>query len=158
MTPFIESWVCSKFYRQLPVHHLIQWLIEKKWDFKIKNWKKRQHFSKFIFQPKVLELFFLSFDTHIRSFPVIWKSRILKNFEKNLEKFSKIFKNIFFNFSPENYQEWLPRIFLTALSLDFGLDRWQPSGNTRVFSFLEVFKKLLAKQIIPCIDKTDLSL
>jgi hypothetical protein len=70
--------------------------------------------------------FSLSFDTHIRSFPVIWKSRISKNFEKNLEKFSKIFNNIFFNFFIKKYQEWLPRIFLSALSLDFGLDRWQP--------------------------------
>ena len=51
----------------------------------------------------------------------------MKNFGKNFEKFSKIFKNFFTFFFGKNHPEWYPRILDTPLSLYISLDTWHPT-------------------------------
>ena len=87
-------------------------------------------FLGFFFQPKYLKCSPLSFDVHIMLLSGIWKFRISKNFEKNFEEFSKIFKIIFFEFFGKNEEEWYPRISQIPFSLYFGLDRWRLNQHT----------------------------
>jgi hypothetical protein len=61
------------------------------YHFVIINIVRKLIFWNFIFQPLVLEFFLVSYDTHIGWFPVIWKSRILKNFSKIKKKFGLSF-------------------------------------------------------------------